>query len=262
MKEYLKYKIELKTLEPLRIGASKDVMSSFDNPVATIGGRVVVQGSTLKGFLRNQIEEYLIDKYSDIKSMKPCIPSSERTLSADEKLLIVSRKYRDKGACSYSSENMRNKSESICPACYFLGAMGLNGFVRIPYLYTETKPEELYSVRLDRAKDTVVEKTNRDYQIMADNVSFIGTLEVMSKNTVNNWTLGKIRSIQDNKKLDGWLNETSKKYNKRFIDLTASELAEEFLVERINGAHIIGGFKSKGCGKVSITCGLMPVEAT
>lgn len=254
MKDYLKYKIELKTLEPFRIGASKDVMSTFDNPVATIGGRVVVQGSTLKGFLRNQIEEYLIDKYSDIRSMKPCIPSSERTLSADEKLLIASGKYRGKGACSYSSEDMRNKSDSICPACYFLGAMGLNGFVRIPYLYTETKPEELYSVRLDRAKDTVVEKTNRDYQIMADNVSFIGTIEVMSQNTINNWTLGKIRSIQDNQKLDGWLNETSKKYNKRFIDLTMTELAEEFLVERISGAHIIGGFKSKGCGKVLIKC--------
>lgn len=254
MKEYLKYTIEFKTLEPFRIGASKDVMSTFDNPVATIGNRVVVQGSTLKGFLRNQIEEYLIDKYPGIASMKPCIPSSERTLSTDEKTLIASGKYRAKGACSYSSEDMRNKSDSICPACYFLGAMGLNGFVRIPYLYTETKPEELYSVRLDRAKDTVVEKTNRDYQIMADNVLFTGTLEIMSHNTVNNWTLGKIRTIQDNKKLDGWLNEISKKFNKRFIDLTAAELAQEFLVERINGAHIIGGFKSKGCGKVVIKC--------
>lgn len=254
MKDYIKYNVELKTLEPFRIGASKDVMSTFDNPIATIGGRVVVQGPTLKGFLRSQIEEYLIDQYSDISVMKPCIPSSERTLSADEKMLIAGGKYRAKGACSYSSEDMKNKSDSICPACYFLGAMGLNGFVRIPYLYTETKPEELYSVRLDRAKDTVVEKTNRDYQIMADNVSFTGTLEVMSGNTVNAWVLGKVRSIQDNKKLDGWLNETSKKFSKRFTDLSAEELAQEFLVERINGEHVIGGFKSKGCGKVSITC--------
>ena len=254
MKDYIKYKVELKTLEPFRIGSSKDVMSTFDNPIATIGGRVVVQGPTLKGFLRNQIEEYLIDQYSGNGIMKPCIPSSERTLSADEKMLIAGGKYRAKGACSYSSEDMKNKSDSICPVCYFLGAMGLNGFVRIPYLYTETKPEELYSVRLDRAKDTVVEKTNRDYQIMADNVSFTGVLEVMSRNTVNAWTLGKVRSIQDNKKLDGWLNETSKKFSKRFTDLSAEELAQEFLIERINGEHVIGGFKSKGCGKVTITC--------
>jgi CRISPR/Cas system CSM-associated protein Csm3 (group 7 of RAMP superfamily) len=254
MKDYIKYKVELKTLEPFRIGASKDVMSAFDNPIATIGGRVVVQGPTLKGFLRNQIEEYLIDQYSGISIMKPCIPSSERTLSADEKTLIASGKYRAKGACSYSSEDMKNKSDSICPACYFLGAMGLNGFARIPYLYTEKKPEELYSVRLDRAKGTVVEKTNRDYQIMADNVCFTGILEVMKYNTVNDWMLGKVRSIQDKKKLDGWLNETSKKFNKKFIDLSPEELAEEFLVERICGEHVIGGFKSKGCGKVSITC--------
>lgn len=257
MREYIRYTIKLVTLEPFRIGASKDVMSAFDNPIATIGGRVVVQGPTLKGFLRNRIEEYLIDSYAGIRSMKPCIPSSERTLSADEKILITNGKYRDKGACSYSSEDVRNKSESICPVCYFLGAMGLNGFVRTPYLYTDVKPEELYSVRLDRAKDTVVERTNRDYQIMADNVSFTGVLEVMIQNTVNNWTLGKARNIQGSKSLDAWLSETSKRFGKKFTDLSAGELAEEFLVERLKGEQVLGGFKSKGCGKVSIDCNPM-----
>lgn len=253
MKSTDKYKITLTTLEPFRIGTSKDVMSAFDNPVAMIGGKVVVQGPTLKGFLRNRIEEYLIDNYSGNDLMKPCIPSSENTLSADEKKLIKDAKYRAGGACKYSSEDSRNRSGSICPVCYFLGANGLNGFVRVPYLYTESRPEELYSVRVDRAKDTVVDRTNRNYQIMSDNVTFEGSLEILTENSINGWTLGRTRAIQDSNKLDNWLNETSRKYNRKFADLTFDKLIEEFITEQLKGENIIGGFKSKGCGKVKIT---------
>lgn len=192
MQRFKKYEVILTTSEPFRIGTAKDVMSSFENLVASIGGRVVVQGSTLKGFLRNRMEEYLIANYKDKDSMKPCIPSSMNTLSEDEKVLITQGKYRAKGACQYSSEDKNKRLMSICPVCYFLGANGLNGFVRVPYLYTESRPEELYSVRLDRAKDAVVDKTNRGYQIMPDKVVFKGTLEVLTENHVNDWELAKL----------------------------------------------------------------------
>jgi hypothetical protein len=260
MKEIKRYKIMLTTLEPFRIGASKDVMSAFESPVATIEGKVVVQSPTLKGFLRNKMEEYLIDKYPKNDIMKPCIPSSEKTISADERILIQDGKYRDKGACQYSSEDFKKRSNSICPTCYFLGANGLSGFVRVPYLYADisNKPDELYSLRIDRAKDTGVDKTNRDYQIMPDNVVFKGNIEIMIKNGVNDWELGRIRKIQDNNKLDGWLKETSVKYQKKFIDLTPDELIEEFVLDRLKGEGIIGGFKSKGCGKVIIEVTPLP----
>jgi hypothetical protein len=171
--------------------------------------------------------------------------------------MIQAGRDREMGACQYSSEDPRKKSNSICPVCYFLGANGLNGFVRVPYLYTESRPEELYSVRIDRAKDTVVDRTNRNYQIMPDKVVFKGTLEVLTKNNVNDWELGKIRKIQDSNKLDGWLNEISVKYKKKFMELNPEELIEEFILERIRGENIIGGFKSKGCGKVNITVNII-----
>src|SRR3990170_4360274 len=125
-----------------------------------------IELTTLEGFLRNKMEEYLIDNYRISELMKPCIPSSENTLSADEQILIKEGKYREKGACQYSSEDLHKRSNSICPVCYFLGANGLNGFIRVPYLYSESRPDELYSVRADRAKDAVVDRTNRNYQIM------------------------------------------------------------------------------------------------
>jgi hypothetical protein len=87
---------------------------------------------------------------------------------------------------------------------------------------------------------------------MPDKVVFKGTLEVMIRNEVNDWELGKIRKIQESNKLDGWLNESSIQYKKKFIDLTSDELIDEFILDRIRGENIIGGFKSKGCGKVNI----------
>ena len=56
------YQITLTTIEPLRIGSQKDIMSDVNNPISRIGGRAVVQGPTLKGALRGAIEKYLIEK--------------------------------------------------------------------------------------------------------------------------------------------------------------------------------------------------------
>jgi len=241
MKEVRSLEVCLTTKEPFRIGALEDVMSAIDNPVATVGGRVVVQGSTLKGVLRTAIEEHLIDKYPGKDKMKPCIPSPANTLSRDEETLIREGKYRG-GGCYYT---LRSKSPSICPVCYLLGAAGVSGFVRVPYLYTDVSPEELYSVRIDRATNVVAEKTNREYQIMKDGVEFKGTLEVMIKDTRRNWVLGKMRPIGTGEAGfygDNWLNE----------EWNDERIIRELIIERLKSITLVGGFKSKGCGKVEI----------
>ena len=87
-KDVKRYSIRLVTQEPFRIGALQNVMSGVDNPVTTVGGKVVIQGSSLKGALRASIEEYLIDTFPNDPAMKPCIPSAYNTLSPDEKRLI------------------------------------------------------------------------------------------------------------------------------------------------------------------------------
>lgn len=242
MKEARRLKITLITKEPFRIGAFENVMSAIHNPVATVGGRAVIQGSSLKGALRTAIEDYLIQECSDIPEMKPCIPSPENTLSQDEKELIEKGKYRKGGGCHYSE---RNKSSSICPVCYLLGATGVSGFVRVPYLYTDVAPEELYAVRIDRATNVVREKTNRDYQIIKDGTKFEGELEILIKDSRRNWTLGEKRSIGKEARGfygDSWLNE---RWN-------AERIIKELIKERLEDINILGGFKSRGCGKVEI----------
>lgn len=244
-REIRKFKVKLVTEEPFRIGALKNVMSGIDNPVATIGGKVVVQGSSLKGALRAGIEEYLIDNYSKEPAMKPCIPSAFNTLSADEKKIIEQKKYRDGGGCSYSS-NPKHKTESICPACYLLGAQGLVGFLRIPYLHTAAAPEDMYAVRIDRATGVVSEKTNRDLQIIANGIEFTGTLEVIVSDSVKGWTLGKSRIVDEKFGIganDAWLNKG---------DWNADRIIKELVVDRLTAINLLGGFRSRGCGKVKI----------
>lgn len=236
-KDVRQFKVRLTALEPFRIGALQNVLSSLDNPVATVGGRVVVQGPTLKGALRAEIERHLIENYGSDKWMKPCIPSAVNTLSAEELNLIRNKRlYRDDGGCNYSQ---RRKSESICPACYLLGAQGLTGFVRVPYLFTEQTPEELYSVRMDRATGVVAEKTNRDYQIVANDVVFEGILEVALAYPTRAWVLGEPRYPEDK-----WLTSG---------DWGADRIIKEFIVDRLSAIDLMGGFKSKGCGKVRIS---------
>ncbi len=239
------FNLTLVTKEPFRIGAKEDVMSGVGNPLTTVGGRVVIQGSSLKGALRSSIEEYLIDTFPNESAMKPCIPSAYNTLSADEKKLIEKGKFREGGGCSYSS-NPRNRSESICPVCYLLGAQGLIGFVRVPYLYTDATPEELYAVRIDRATGVVSEKTNRDFQIIADGIEFKGVLEVIVKDSVKNWELGKPRIIDEKLGIganDAWLKKG---------EWNADRIINELILERLKAINLLGGFKSKGCGKVEI----------
>lgn len=238
------YKVSLTTLEPFRIGAIKQPMSEADNPLARVADEIVVQGPTLKGALRASVERHLIEKYDAVAEMKPCIPTSERTLSPEESELIKRGLYRAGGSCLYSD---RNKSKSICPACYFLGAQGLIGFVRVPYLYmfNRRSPDTLYSVRIDRARGVVAERTNRDYESMPDGTEFKGELEVVLRYPEKGWELGKPRTnIQYGEcQGDKWLS--TKNWD-------VEGLIKEFLIDRLQAIHVMGGFKSKGCGKVSI----------
>ena len=174
------------TLEPFRIGSPKSVLSSIDNAVARSGGKVVVQGSSLKGALRGEIERYLNEKYATVEAMRPCIPSSPGTLSPEENTLITSGKFRGPG-CVFPGP--------VCPACYLLGAQGLVGFAKVPYLYTDTVPEEQYAVRIDRARGTVVERTNRTYQEIPKDVKFVGTLEIVLEDPLRGWKLGMARPL-------------------------------------------------------------------
>jgi CRISPR/Cas system CSM-associated protein Csm3 (group 7 of RAMP superfamily) len=245
-----KFMVKMTTLEPFRVGGKADPLGP-ENPVATVGDRVVVPGSSLKGALRHALERYLIDQHYDrgagswkqaAREMQPCMASTKRLLSKDEKELIGRGLYRDE-SCHYpcTSRSCGEKQHTICPVCYLLGAQGLVGFVRVPFLTSDVPTNELYSARMDRAIGTVAGGTNRPYELVPDQASFTGTLYVMTSDDVLDWELGKPRTLKDatggDKWLDGW---------------TSDKIVSNLIVGVLQNISILGGYKSKGFGKVKI----------
>lgn len=237
MIETKELKIELETLAPFRIGGKKDPFSKVDQPIAKIGSKVVVQGTSLKGALRYEIEKHLIDKYADIEGMKPCIPSSSNLISKDENELISKGKYKGE-SCRYPRQN-----EYICPACYLLGAQGLIGFAITPFLNSSLIPSDLYSIRIDRAKGVVAEKSNREYQIIPEGMKFTGVMTILLKDNVKEWELGKPRTLRESTLGDKWLQD---------FERDSQDIIQEFIKERLENINSLGGLKSSGAGKVKI----------
>lgn len=240
------YTVKLTTRQPFHIGAFQDPMSDVHNPFTTLGGVPVVQGSSLKGALRAQLEEYLILNYADDNpAMRPCIPAPWNNLSPDERSLVP---YRDRpGKYRGSSCGERGgRGKSLCPTCYLLGAMGLVGFVQVPYLYLDSEDdiEEVYQNRRDRALETVARGANRTMQAIPKGAVFRGEIEVLLRDEIRDWTLGqprrKLRSFRDE-----WLQGEQGWSQEDFIG--------EFILDRLQAIPRLGGMISKGFGGVEIT---------
>lgn len=254
MLEEKRFVVTLKTLEPFRVGGKKDPLSGADNPVTRVGEKLVVPGSSLKGALRAEIERYLIDTHfdnsknewpRDKNALQPCIPGAK--LSADEKDLIRRQKYIG-NSCHYPCPDKKCTVEehSICPACYILGAMGLNGFVRVPFLFevSTIKTDELYSARMDRATKTVMEGTNRPYELVPKETEFKGEMVVTTEDTLLGWKLGESRPLKDRTDGDKWLAGNT---------IDQESFIKIYITDRLEAIPILGGYKSKGFGQVKIS---------
>ncbi len=249
-----KVEISVQTLAPLHIGGRDNPLTGMENAVARIGERLVIPGPSLKGALRHQVEDYLIETYYDAKArrwlqeqlaLQPCMASAG-SVSREESALVSVGKYRNTSAkggdvrsgCVYPSE------AGICPACYLLGAQGLTGFVRVSFLEANQQPDALYSGRVDRAKGTIAHGTNRPYELVREGTTFRGTLTVLLSDDVRGWTFGQPRRLEGNRTPDRWLE--SGEWN-------AERILDELIIKRLQAIGIIGGYRSKGFGLIKVT---------
>jgi CRISPR/Cas system CSM-associated protein Csm3 (group 7 of RAMP superfamily) len=251
------YSINLTTVDPFRIGGKSDPLSEAENPVAVVGGRVYVPGPSLKGAFRGELERFLNDSYydnfkkawpEDKLHLQPCIPATK--LTNDEERLVKENHFKGSG-CHYPCDigpkgkcgKSLGESHSICPICYLLGAQGLVGFVQVPFLFTDIRYDELYSARLERTSQTVVSGTNRPYQLVPPESKFTGVLEVLISDNLLGWELGKARLLKESTKGDSWLNNGK---------WTQDEVLKDFIKNRIEAITGLGGYRSKGFGRVEI----------
>jgi CRISPR/Cas system CSM-associated protein Csm3 (group 7 of RAMP superfamily) len=248
---YEYYKVTVENLEPLRVGAPENPISGEHLTVARLGSTVVIPGPTLKGAMRDSIERFLIHQFYQgnqwrpgAEAFKPCIPADQP--SVDENHLISVHKYRGRN-CRYTTPKKKNeprKISPICPVCYLLGAMGLEGFVRMPFLKTEVPAQQLYSCRIDRATKTVAGQTNRSYELVPPNNQFVGTLEVMLQNELMGWQLGSPRKLGHESLGDKWLEGQDPPPKQDIIN--------QYIVGRLEAITFLGSYKSKGFGRVKI----------
>ncbi|MBM4432085.1 MAG: hypothetical protein FJ026_17320 [Chloroflexi bacterium] len=246
-----KLEIRLKTLAPLHIGGRDNPLTGMENAVARIRDRLVIPGPSLKGALRHQMERYLVDTYYDASNrrwphehlaLQPCMAAAGN-VSPEEEALIDAGKFRRtrregaRSGCAYPSDY------GICPICYLLGAQGLTGFVRTPFLVADEQADALYSGRVDRAKGTIAHGTNRPYELVREGTVFIGTLTVLMSDDVRGWAFGHPRRLAGTQTPDRWLEPGQ---------WSAERIIEEFVVQRLQGIGAIGGYRSKGFGQVEV----------
>jgi CRISPR/Cas system CSM-associated protein Csm3 (group 7 of RAMP superfamily) len=246
------YKVRVETLQPFRIGANVDPMSDIEGPITMLGGEIVIQGSSLKGALRAQIEEYLVLNFPKDSAMQSCIPAADNNLSPDERRLIDEGKFKRGGNCGYDYKN-RDKM-FLCPPCYLLGTMGLVGFVQVPYLYVtnDINVEEMYANRRDRGSNRVADRANRSMQLLPKGTVFEGTLEVILEDRLRGWKLGTPRNLQagvtkENPNpvyFDEWLKKSG---------WDQARVLKELIVNRLTSIKRLGGQASKGFGNVEVT---------
>ncbi|MEP7199955.1 MAG: RAMP superfamily CRISPR-associated protein [Chloroflexota bacterium] len=239
------YDIRIETLQPFRIGANVDPMSDIEGPLTMLGAEIVIQGSSLKGAYRAQVEEFLVLNYANDRAHQPCIPAPRNNLSVDEQKLIDDRKYKTGGNCAYDYRN-RDRNVTLCPACYLLGTMGLVGFVQTPYLYAEgnVNVEEMYANRRDRGSNRVADGANRSMQLLPKGAIFTGQVEVVLTDRLRGWELGKPRPLGAKTYSDAWLTGG---------DWDQARVLQELVVDRLTSITRLGGQVSKGFGNVHVT---------
>lgn len=248
MREIKRLKITLETKTPFRIGGEKSIpgTTDVDSPITTVGDKIVVQGTSLKGAFRAELERYLIDTFYDKEKgqwknewLKPCIPADINTITSDEKRLVEKDFY--KYCCNYPE-----KGDYICPVCYLLGARGLVGFLSVPFLYIETETiSRLQFIRMDRVIGTSARGKYGalgKYEVIPDKINFNGTLIILEKDDILGWELGKQRPLTESKG-DKWLVDSQ--WDK-------TRIVKELIEDRLKSIQFLGGFKSKGCGEVKI----------
>ncbi len=241
MRKEKSFDVKLETLEPIRIGGKEDPRRK-DNLIAVMNGRAIVPGTSLKGALRAQIENALIEKYYDFennkwngdRSLMPCIPAPEGALTRDEKKLVAKAMYRDH-ICSYPND------ESLCPVCYILGAASMPGFVTVPFLYSEEKSSGLYGTRVDRAVGGVVQRTNRPFEYVEKDIKFNGELIILLEDKKLGWKFGNPRHLD--KMVDKWITK----------EWDSKKIFEDLVKKPLENITYLGGYKSKGFGKIKIT---------
>lgn len=246
-------KITVKEGSFLHIGGSPSPLTEKKAPVFSVDGKPAIPASSFKGAFRYQVEQLLINKKGELKLkleitdeelIKPCIPAP-RPSKAEQELLKSG--YREHCEIKVEEDKVKIPDVGLCPVCYFFGATGLMGFLRIPNFWPEAGEYRIdqTSIRIDRESGTAASGAIVTGEQVKPGTTFKGTLEIVAKQIT--FQFGRAREIGGTK-VDLWLNGIAPKP----IEEVQLLLINEILIPALNNLTVLGGQKSKGAGKVLI----------
>jgi len=245
MRKWKQFTVKLVTKAPFRIGGVKPIpgTTDVDSPIVRLGNKIVVQGTSLKGAYRAELERYLIDNFLDKTTkrwkntwFKPCIPADVKTILADERKLLDKGFY--KYCCSYPNPN-----DYICPVCYLLGARGLIGFINVPFLkMIKGSVERLQFIREDRVIGTSARGAIGKFEAIPESSVFEGVMTVLEEDDILGWKFGQKRDLAESQG-DKWLDSP---------EWTKEKVEDNLIIKRLTNIKNLGGYRSKGFGQVDI----------
>jgi hypothetical protein len=255
------------------IGASKSPLVGKDLPLFKIDDRPVIPGTSLKGAWRSRLEALLQEKSSDFagklsakpEHLKPCIPTTRPSPAESDKFagkrwLTGCQIEMDRDRISI---NPREGNRTfVCPVCYFFGANGLQGFLRIGNLVPAAPIASVFDQTItsrDRALDGVRKGALASGEHIKGGTKFQGLAELLLFD--GTFTFGEARAVrfeegrQGQKKpveihFDPWLEAFAKKQS----DLNERRLTllNEWLIPAFQKIDMLGGHRSKGGGRVNV----------
>ena len=250
--------IEVEEYSFLHIGASSPLLTGTKGAVFKVDRIPVIPASSFKGALRSQLEMLFSTEISSLlpmfnvpegrkDSFKPCIPTTQKS-DAEQQL----HQYREKHCYIQVKENKTEMTrEGLCPVCYFMGAAGIMGCIRIPNFFPEAHQGSIIanqtSIRIDRGTGTTVDKAKVEFEQVKPGIMFTGTIEIVNSSPTG-LEFGQPRKIHE-MILDRWLEtwrETNQETRKQL-------LLERILIPALHNVRRLGGHKSKGGGKVLVT---------
>lgn len=243
----------------LHVGGSPSPLTEKKAPVFAVDGKPALPASSFKGAFRYQVEQLLINKKDALKKLlaisefefiKPCIPAPRPSKAEQE---LFNNGYRK--CCEIKIDEDKidipkgedRKAIGACPVCYFFGAAGLMGFLRIPNFWPGVGEYRIdqTSIRIDRKSGTAATGAIVTAEQVKPGTVFKGPLEIIANQEM--FEFGRPRKIGE-LTIDPWLNGTISKP----IEEVQLNLINEILIPALNNITVLGGQKSKGAGKVSI----------
>ena len=240
----------------LHIGGTPSPLTEKKQPVFTVDGQPVIPASSLKGALRQQLELLLIERKAQLAAalglagdkanlLKPSIPAARPSKAEQD---LVTNGYRgEHSEIRIEEDKVRVPAGGLCPVSYFLGATGLEGYVRIPNFMPQAGEWRIDQtrIRIDRHTQTAASGAIVTGEQVKPGSQFEGRLLIFQQR--HGATFGRCRMIGGTK-VDLWLDSwTEGDDAKRQLFLI-----NEVLIPALNNIKVLGGQKSLGGGRVEI----------